>query len=382
MATKTLLKSGNFRIQFRIKDLKLISRTFPTEREADAYQARIENEIMNIQEAEKARLPVDMAALYAMLHPDLQEAVQLWPVFAQVLGQVAANELTLCKLINEFDFQYHKKDKNILKRLKWWSDHYGHLKIFEMSEDHVRHGINKLLSVGSTGKVGVSPQTTNRFKANLSTVFEFGKNKYHLKSNPCRFIKGKPEGKGRKRYLSTEEQNRFILAAKQSKWDKLYLLVLMAITTGARRGELMKLRWKDVNWIDLQIFCGDTKNGSDKIIPLTGAVVVELKRFNAISNALIFANSRNPSSIYDFRHEWNIALERAGIALIDEKGERFVFHSLRHTFCSSLGNSGAELHEIATLAGHKSIQTTMRYTHTDKTRLASVVNNTFSDLGR
>jgi len=228
MAAKTRLKSGNFRIQFRVKGLKLISRSFSSEAEADAYQARIESELSSIQEADKAKLPIDMAALFRTLHPDLQKVVQLLPIFGKVLGAISGNELTLSQLIDQFVYQYDKKDKNIIKRLEWWCGQYGHLKIDNLSTDHIRYGINTLLSIGSTGKCGISPQTTNRFKANLSSVFEFGKNKYHLKGNPCADIKGKPEGKGRKRYLTEEEQRRFILAAKQSKWEKLYLLILMA----------------------------------------------------------------------------------------------------------------------------------------------------------
>lgn len=381
MATKTRLKSGSFRIQIRVSGLKLISRTFQTEKDADIYASRIESELGNIREAEKAKLPVDMAALFRRLHPDLQKTVQLLPAFAAVLGSVAGNELTLSKLIDAFFREYNKKDLNIISRLKWWGEHYGHLKINEISEDHVRHGINTLLAIGTTGKSPISPQTTNRFKANLSSVFEFGKDRYHLKHNPCRPIRGRPEGKGRKRYLSVEEQQRFIAATKQSKWEKLYLLVLMAITTGARRGELAKLRWSDINWDLSQAFCGNTKNGTDKILPLTEAVKIELKKFREVGNGLIFCGPKKITVVYDFREEWTVALEQAGIEVVDDKGEKLVFYSLRHTFCSTLANTGAELHEIASLAGHKSLQTTMRYTHTDGKRLALVVNNTFSNLG-
>ncbi len=381
MATKTRLKSGNIRVQFRLKNLKLISHTFSTEHEANAYVLRLETELNTIQEAEKAKLPIDMAALYRTLHPDLKEAVQLLPSFARVLGEVAGNELTLSRLIDQFMFQYDKKDQNIEKRLEWWCDNYGHLLVNEVSEDHIRHAINKLLTVGSTGKSPVSPQTTNRFKANLSSVFEFGRNKYHLKANPCRHIKSKTEGKGRKRYLSIDEQQRFIAKAKESLWDKFYLLVLMAITTGARRGELEKLRWSDIDWGRSQAKCSNTKNGSDKTVPLTDAVIQELKRFRGVGNSLIFAHPKRVTSPYDFRAEWLAALKEAKIDIIDEKGEKLVFHSLRHTFCSTLANTGAELHEIASLAGHKSIQTTMRYTHLDNKRLSTVVSKTFGVLG-
>ena|GEM_PF-6493324 len=153
-----------------MKGLKLISVTFLTQSEAAAYESRLTQELELICEAERAKLPVDMAALYRALHPDLQKTVQLMPSFSSVLGAVAGNELTLAKLIDQYMFQYNKKDQNVINRLKWCADNYRHLKINEMTEDHVRHGINALLTVGSTGKKGVSPQTTNRFKANLSSV--------------------------------------------------------------------------------------------------------------------------------------------------------------------------------------------------------------------
>ena len=382
MATKALLTSGNYRIQSRLPGLKIISKTFKTESEADAYQFRIESEIKNIRDAEKAKLPIDMAALYRTLHPDLQEVVQLLPAFASVLGAISGGDLTLSGLIDQYMFEYIKKDQNVINRLNWWSNNYGTLKINDFSEDHVRHGINLLLMKGSMGNKGVSPQTTNRFKANLSSVFEFGKDKYHLKMNPCRFIKSKPEGKGRKRYLSIDEQHRLLEAATHSSWNKFYLLVLMAITTGARRGELEKLRWYDVDWDKAQAHCKDTKNGTDKTLHLIESVFSELKVLREIGAGLIFGHSSLSSRPYDFRNELTAALERAKIDLFNDKGEKLVFHSLRHTFCSTLANTGAELHEIASLAGHKSIQTTMRYTHLNNKRLASVVGNSFSKFGK
>jgi len=381
MATKTTLKSGRIRVQIRNSVLKYISRTFQSTSEADEYIQRIESDIKKVRDFDKASFPVDMAALYRSLHPDLQQAVQLTPAFASVLGVIAGNELTLAKLIDQYMFQYEKKDQNIINRLKWWADNYGHLNVDDVSEDHIRHGLNLLLIKGTTGKRGVSPQTTNRFKANLSSVFEFGKSQYHLKTNPCRYIKSKPEGKGRKRYLSSQEQQQLLKAARNSKWDKFYLLVLMAITTGARRGELEKLRWNDIDWDNATASCKDTKNGTDKILHLIQSTLEELKNLREVGNGLIFSNPRQKASVYDFRHEWNFALEEAGIALINDKGEKLVFHSLRHTFCSTLANTGAELHEIASLAGHKSIQTTMRYTHLGNKRLSSVVSKTFGVLG-
>lgn len=380
MATITPMQSGRFRVQFREKGLKLISRTFQTRQEADSYQDLIANQINSITQSQQSKLPINMAALYLSLHQDLKLAAANLPVFVRIRGDIASGELTLSQLIDDFMRQYNKKDSNIINRLKWWSNKFGHTTLKELSEDHVRQGINLLLSSGVTGSRGVSPQTTNRFKANLSSVFEFGKDKYNLKNNPCRFIKSKPEGKGRKRYLTVVEQQQLLLAARQSKWDKFYLLILIAITSGARRSELMKLRHCDIDWDNGRAMCRDTKNGSDKTLIFTGAVMVELIRFRNDGVQLLFSSYRNHRVQYDFRYEWKKALEAAGIPELDEHGEKLVFHSLRHTFCSTLANTGAELHEIASLAGHKNIQTTMRYTHTDNKKLLSVINNTFGQL--
>lgn len=381
MATKTRLNSGNFRIQFRIKSLKSISRTFANELEADQYHNRIKSELKTIYSAQQSRLPIDMVSLFNSLHPDLKQHVHLLPVFAKILGDIAGGEMTVAQLIDKFVMQYNKKDQNMLHRLRWWCDNYGHLMVIEMNESYVRHGINKILAEGAVGKRGSSPQTTNRFKANLSSVFEFGKERFNIKNNPCSQIKSKPEGKGRKRYLTVDEQQRLLAAAKESKWEKFYLLVLMAITCGARRGEIShKLRWSDIDWDKSQVVFRNTKNGFNKRVPLTVGVMAELKKFREIGNGLVFASPHNPTRPYDFRNVWDTALRQSNIKIIDEDGEKVVFHTLRHSFCSSMGNTGVALHEIAILAGHKSIQTTMRYTHSDPHRLAATINKIFSEV--
>ena len=87
MATKTRLMSGHFRIQFRQKGLKLISRTFTAEPKADAYQARIESELLSIRESEKAKHPIDMAALNQTL-----------PLFYEIAMRSAPMRMNLLRL--------------------------------------------------------------------------------------------------------------------------------------------------------------------------------------------------------------------------------------------------------------------------------------------
>ncbi len=129
---------------------------------------------------------------------------------------------------------------------------------------------------------------------------------------------------------------------------------------------------------------GDSKNGNARKFILLDQIKNELKKFrqDKDSDYLFFACPRKPHSLkpYEFKNEWKAALEKAGMSGIDETGENLVFHSLRHSFCSNLANDDVEIHHIAKLAAHKSLQTTMRYIHHKTNKLASVVNSTFSSL--
>jgi integrase len=90
-----------------------------------------------------------------------------------------------------------------------------------------------------------SPATVNRCKATLSGVLTWAK-KQRLTprgwTNPCRDLAGESESNGRTRFLAAEELERLLRVCRISAQPRLYLLVLMAVTTGARRGELMALR--------------------------------------------------------------------------------------------------------------------------------------------
>jgi integrase len=165
-----------------------------------------------------------------------------------------------------------------------------------------------------------------------------------------------PENNARIRFLSDDERSRLFKAARQSDWDKLYLLVLLAITTGARKGELLSLRWCDVDFDRQTAYVATTKNGQPKVLPLTDSVVVELSKFKDQEPALIFNSEITTDSPFCFYKQWKKALLSADI-------EDFRFHDLRHSCASYLAQSGASLLEIAFVLGHKQIQMTKRYAH-------------------
>jgi integrase len=150
-------------------------------------------------------------------------------------------------------------------------------------------------------------------------------------------------------------------------------LVLLAITTGARRGELLGLRWNDIDFERQTAYVETTKNGQPKVLPLTNDVVNELTRFRQQDSSLIFNSEVKSDKAFCFNKQWKKALNKAEV-------DNFRFHDLRHTTASYLAMSGASLLEIADVLGHKQIQMTKRYAHLCIDHKQRLINSVMSDL--
>ena len=121
-----------------------------------------------------------------------------------------------------------------------------------------------------------------------------------------------------------------------------------------RRGEILNLKWSDVDLDRGAILLQTTKNGERRFVPLVGIALDLLKSRHADqpTNSLVFPAPHCPSKPIDIvRSAWETAVEKAGIS-------NFRFHDLRHTAASYLAMSQASLLEIGTLLGHKTVQMT------------------------
>mgnify|MGYP000636789254 CR=1 FL=1 len=176
-----------------------------------------------------------------------------------------------------------------------------------------------------------------------------------------------PENNQRTRYLSNTERKRLLDACRSSKWNKLYLIVLMAITTGSRKGELLKLKWNDIDFEWQTAYVSTTKNGLPKVLPLTNDVINEMIKFRHQESQLIFNSEIKINKHYEFFKPWKKALKQS--AIVD-----FRFHDLRHSCASYLAQSGASLLEIADVLGHKQISVTKRYAHLCIEHKSSLIN--------
>jgi len=232
-------------------------------------------------------------------------------------------------------------------KLNFWIEALGDKAIIDITSTD----INEVLS---TLPAHLKNATINRYVAAISVVFSYACREYGLHINPVRKIPSLPENNERTRFLSEAERTSLFKACRASHWDKLYLIVLLAITTGARKGELTKLRWNDIDFDRRTAYVATTKNGQPKVLPLTDSVIRELQLFDSKDNRLIFASRIKCEVAYCFTKPWKRALEDADI-------KDFRFHDLRHSCASYLAQSGASLLEIADVLGHKDISVTKRY---------------------
>lgn len=200
-------------------------------------------------------------------------------------------------------------------------------------------------------------------------------------AHPCKGIKTPRERPGRVRFLDDEERTRLLAAARASSWDRLYPLVLLALTTGARRGEIERLTWADIDLPRALATVHVTKNGSPRVLPLVPSVVELLtalrkqdaRRFDNVSRRLVFHSPSRPDQAFEFTPAWHKAMAAAKI-------ENFRFHDLRHCCASYLAQQGASLLEVADVLGHKTMRMVQRYAHLSTGSKVALVNRVLGDI--
>ncbi|MBK1655236.1 tyrosine-type recombinase/integrase [Allochromatium vinosum] len=248
--------------------------------------------------------------------------------------------------------------------LEHWRSKLGHLKLSELHPGKIAVIRDELRAAGR------QPSSCNRYLAALAAVLTRCVKHWHwLQLNPVSQVAKLKEDNARKRFLSEGELQALLAACRDSASPDLLLLVLLAISTGARRGELLALRWMDVDWdkATLQLRTDnetDTKGGV-RVLPIAGAVLPLLKarkeaRAEKVArlrdDRLIFPSRVSPKQPVEIRNAFAKAVERAGLG-------DFHFHDLRHSAASFLAMSGASLREIGEVLGHRCTQTTRRYAH-------------------
>jgi len=257
-------------------------------------------------------------------------------------------------------------------QLKWWEEQIGDVRLSELSTSLISEQRDLLSRTITNRKKPMSPARVNRYMAALSTALNTSIREWEwMEDNPMRKISKLKEPRGRVRYLSDEERERLLDACKDSANTNLYLIVVLALSTGARQQEIWDLRWSDVNLIKGLITFSETKNDEFRSVPLKGhplKLLLEHSRIRRDDSDIVFPSKKNPSVSYDFRNPWKKALLVAEV-------EDFRWHDLRHSCASYLAMNGQPIRTIAEILGHKTLSMVQRYTHLNAEHLSEAISD-------
>ncbi len=221
-----------------------------------------------------------------------------------------------------------------------------------------------------------SPGTCNRYLVSLSHACKVAVSKWRwLEENPCKHVEKLEEPDGIVRVLSDDERTKLLEACRASENPHLYPIVVLALATGARQGEILGLTWADVDFPGERVLFKQTKNRDPKVIPLgehAHAVLSEHSKIRRIDTDLVFP-SRKPGRPASIRKPWENALTAA-------KVQSFRFHDLRHSAASYLAMNGATLGEIAEILGHRTLEMVKRYSHFTEQHTAKVVGKMNTEI--
>lgn len=307
------------------------SRTFATKAEAQGWSAVIESEIAR-------------------------------GVYAERIDRAQAEKITFAELIDQYLNEVSQLKKgveseryrlNALKRQSW-------------TQQRVTTINGKVLSRYRTERLTeVKPATVNRELSIIHHIFEIARKEWGvcIPVNPVRQIQRPKNGPGRERRLAPDEAERLLMAldAKDRRPDgtldagtrNIWVkpMVMFALETALRRGEILGLRWKDVDYPKQTVRLLDSKNGRSRLVPLSTKAVSILQTLPKSKSGKIFDTTGDAVKKAFVR-----AVTRADI-------ENFHFHDLRHEAISRLFEKGLSIMEVPLLSGHLDLRMLKRYTH-------------------
>jgi len=284
-----------------------------------------------------------------------------------------ARKHTLSELIDRYKRDVlPTKSENISQahQLTWWSDEIGDYTLADVAPSLIAECRDKLLNTTTRRGSTMAPATVMRYMAALSHALTVAVNEWEwLEDSPMRKVSKPSLPRGRVRFLDDDERQRLLEACTESDNEYLYLVVVLALSTGMRKSEIMGLTWTDVDLPNQRITLHNTKNNERRVVPITGHAFKLLRQHNKvrrIDSDLLFPGRIKIHQPIDLRTPWETALKHSGI-------EDFRFHDLRHSAASYLAMNGASLAEIADVLGQKAFQMVKRYAHLSEAHTAGVV---------
>jgi len=217
----------------------------------------------------------------------------------------------------------------------------------------------------------IKPSTANRELACLKAMFYKAIQwKRYNGSNPVKEVKFFKEDNNRLRYLEKEEIDKLVTVSSGT----MRAIIILALNTGMRRGEIFNLKWHDIDFSQGIIYLLQTKSGNKRMVPMNDFLKNTLIGVRKNPNSAHIFCSRKGEQYKDIRTPFKTVLSRANI-------KNFRFHDLRHTFASHLVMAGVDLNTVRELLGHADLKTTLIYAHLSQDHKKRAVNVLSQYLG-
>ncbi len=324
---RTLERNGKHTAQIRIAGFKSAAKTFDTFDEAEAWAATLIKELR----AQKKQ------------HGGNKD-----------LARLTIGDLNRAYL-DDPDVKSQKSFGDTQRLLDWWTNKFGNCLLIDFGVLKLREEARPMLLKGRGNA------TTNRYMSALRSAWNWGRDSGYIMNErawPRRLMLKEP--RGIVRFLSDEERVRMLDAAMAD--PVISAAVIVDISTGLRKGELLDLRWKDIDLKGGTATIRDTKNGEIKVshlVPEAVEALESLKKLPVVSLThpfhIITARKAKPKSALENR--WRKVREAAKL------DSRFRFHDLRHTCASYLAQNNATDMQLRAVLGHKTTAMVARYAH-------------------
>jgi integrase len=271
---------------------------------------------------------------------------------------------------------------------------FGDLGVDELNEGNVAAFVAVL------GRKGCSPKTVRNVMGTLHSLFELARRRKLVRANPCQIVElpRNDTGDAAMRFLDQTELEALLRMApteaaagsEHDWWRVERVMYLAAAMTGMRQGELLALRWADIDWLAQKVrvhanyvrgqFGSPKSRRSVRAIPLGRRLVVELDALHRGSvwngdEDLVFANphSGRPMDRSKVLKRFKVACKRAAVKQVR-------FHDLRHTFGTRIAASGqVPMRALQEWMGHRDFKTTQIYAdYQPGAREAELVDGAFA----
>src|SRR5438128_8637884 len=265
---------------------------------------------------------------------------------------------------NEFAETYLERVVPLMKsirterdRVKRWMREFGTRPLGQITRAEVETWRREKMSK-------CRPATINRDLSRLRHMLNLAVEWELLEESPMQGIKFLRENNARTRYLSLEESQRLIASCMA---PHIRALVSVALHSGMRLGEILNLRWYDLDFSSGFILVRDSKNGESRHVPMDATLFALFPAYpHRLGTDLVFSSPAGGRVVH-VRTGFQNACNRAELTDLH-------FHDLRHTFASQFVMAGGDLYILKEILGHKSPAMAARYAHVSPTYLIKSID--------